>query len=208
VSRVGVAKTPRQAERATEIVEMALDIVRDDGVEQLTMRRLADAVGLKLPAIYRLFANKQALLDAMAESILAGALNVSGGDDLDWQQLVLELAQSLRGAILGQRDGARIIGGSYTAQQNTMTFADRLISAMEKAGLDGATALWSTTTVFCYVLGETLEQQSNSTSEVGQLRQQDIKAQFPHLFATPIGELINFDDRFAYGMKVIIRGLA
>ncbi|WP_327399087.1 hypothetical protein OG194_02205 [Streptomyces sp. NBC_01288] len=57
------------------------------------MRRLADATKLQLPAIYRAFNNKQALLDEMNEAIRAKALSA-------------------------QREGARIVGVTQRAAFN------------------------------------------------------------------------------------------
>ena len=192
--------------RADRIVCSALELIDNEGLDALTMRQLASSLKLQLPAIYRVFANKQAILDQVAETVLKRALP----DDLDtstWGNEAMALAISLRHAILSQRDGARIVGGRYTAHKNTLAFADRLVGVMERAGFEGELALWATTTVFCYVLGETLEQQGASAGAVeslGELVEQHV---YPHLFATPTDQLVNFDDRFEFGLKIIIGGL-
>lgn len=203
---MSTADLERRQRRVDAIVSAALDIVGEGGLDALTMRRIGDRLGFQLPTIYRLFDSKQVLLDHMAEAILGGALETPL-DESDWETKTKDLASGLRRAILAQRDGARIVGGSYAARQNTMAFADRLIGTMEEAGFQGALALWSTTTIFCYVLGETLEQQGSSGGAVAALREIEAKDAFPHLFATPVAELVNFDERFAYGLGVIIGGL-
>jgi TetR/AcrR family transcriptional regulator, tetracycline repressor protein len=109
--------------------------------------------------------------------------------------------------LLAYRDGARIVGGSYVSQHNNMAFADRLIGSMERGGLHGTAALWGASTLFCYVLGEVLEQQSSTLQAVDEVDSFMVSASFPHLSATPIRELINFNARFDYGLNAIIRGL-
>ena len=211
MSRSSEAIAARDARRVT-ITEAALAIVQVDGLEQLTMRRLSDSTALQLPLIYRVFANKQALIDAMAEHILARALcdaPPSRPDPRgDWKHVAVKLADSLRSALLSYRDGARILGGSYVAQQNNMTFADRLIMSMERGGLTGTAALWGASTVFCYVLGEVLEQQSSTVQVVAEVDKLQVRSSYPHLYATPLHELINFDGRFQYGIRAVIGGLA
>lgn len=183
----------------------ALQIVDVGGLEALTMRRLADAVKLQLPAIYRVFSNKQALLDEMAEAVLAEALTDSRGDG--WEAEVVLLARQLRHALLAQQDGARIVGGSYAAKRHTLAFAERLVGVMRRAGFSGAAALWAASTVFCYVLGEALEQQGQSEGALDKLDFAAARETYPQLFATPVEEIINFDDRFEFGLGLILGGL-
>jgi AcrR family transcriptional regulator len=47
--------------RAREIVAAARDILEDEGPEALTMRRIADRLGIRAPSLYKHFPGKQAL---------------------------------------------------------------------------------------------------------------------------------------------------
>lgn len=199
---------PKPASKALSerLVSSALDIVTDGGLESLTMRRLADALNVKLPTIYRHFASKGALLDAMADSIMANALIAR--DESEWPDRATALAMDLRRALLDQRDGAHIVGGRYTAKKHTLAFADALVETMQSSGLSGADALWATTAIFSYVLGETLEEQGLSDEDTASLLDGSIERQrYPHLFATPAAQLVDFDERFAFGVGVFIGGL-
>ena len=51
--------------RQRDIVERAIDVIGDEGLSALTMRRLSDALGVTEPALYRHFENKSAILDAI-----------------------------------------------------------------------------------------------------------------------------------------------
>ena len=59
----------RQAERreATrlEIIEAAWVIAKEQGLAQLTLRDVADRVGMRPPSLYTHFASKNAIYDAM-----------------------------------------------------------------------------------------------------------------------------------------------
>jgi AcrR family transcriptional regulator len=67
------------------IVETAAELLRTRGPAGLTTRAVAQAAGLQTPVIYRLFADKDALLDAVAEHVfaryVAGKLAEPPGDD-------------------------------------------------------------------------------------------------------------------------------
>jgi AcrR family transcriptional regulator len=55
----------------TRIVEVAADLMREHGASGVTTRAVAQAAGLQTPVIYRIFADKDALLDAVAEHVFA-----------------------------------------------------------------------------------------------------------------------------------------
>jgi len=48
--------------RQSEILDQALILVRENGLSGLTIRRIAERMGFSEPALYRHFANKQALI--------------------------------------------------------------------------------------------------------------------------------------------------
>src|SRR5690348_5462934 len=66
---LGETTRDRQAERrkATrlEILDAAWAVARDKGLAALTLRDVADRVGMQPPSLYSHFANKHAIYDAM-----------------------------------------------------------------------------------------------------------------------------------------------
>ncbi|RKR75365.1 TetR family transcriptional regulator [Frondihabitans australicus] len=54
------------------IVDAAATLLRDEGPAALTTRRVAHDAGVQAPAIYRLFGDKDGLLEAVAEHVMAG----------------------------------------------------------------------------------------------------------------------------------------
>ncbi|MFG2227390.1 TetR/AcrR family transcriptional regulator C-terminal domain-containing protein [Streptomyces sp. NPDC048644] len=191
--------------RPDTVVDAALALVNHGGLESLTMRRLSDALATQPPALYRLFSDKGALVDAMADAVLAAALGPL--PQADWQTRISVLAGRLRAAMLGQRDGARIVGGSYTSRQPTLTLADSLLAAMEEAGFTGEAAVYAVTTVFSYVLGEVLEQQGRTGADLEEVTAGFSDADYPHLARSPLSALLDFDARFVFGLRTITAGL-
>ncbi|MFF5988294.1 TetR/AcrR family transcriptional regulator C-terminal domain-containing protein [Prauserella flavalba] len=193
--------------RADRVVREALELVDAGGLESLTMRRLATSLGAHLPTIYRLFDNKDALIDELAEAILGRALTNAGPDTPDWTDRVRNLATGLRSALLSQRDGARIVGGNYAAKRNNLTYIDTLVGCMQDAGFTRERALWATSSVFCFVLGEALEQQGASGGEAGTLTDVLRADEHPHLRASPAERLLDFDARFDFGLELLLDGM-
>ncbi|MFD9700103.1 TetR/AcrR family transcriptional regulator [Lentzea sp. NPDC059081] len=54
------------------VVEVAAQLLREQGAAAVTIRAVAQAAGTQAPTIYRFFADKDALLDAVAEHVFAG----------------------------------------------------------------------------------------------------------------------------------------
>lgn len=53
------------SERQLQIVDAAVELIAQGGIQQLTMKNLAACIGISEPAIYRHFENKTAILEAI-----------------------------------------------------------------------------------------------------------------------------------------------
>ncbi|MGI5239546.1 TetR/AcrR family transcriptional regulator [Dactylosporangium sp. CA-139066] len=66
---LGEPKRDRKSERRTatrrEIIDAAWQVARDKGLAQVTLREVADLVGMRAPSLYTHFASKHAIYDAM-----------------------------------------------------------------------------------------------------------------------------------------------
>ena len=61
----------RRADTQNRIVDVAARLLQEHGAAAVTTRRVAEAAGVQAPTIYRLFGDKDGLLDAVAEHALA-----------------------------------------------------------------------------------------------------------------------------------------
>ncbi|MEG0884851.1 MAG: TetR family transcriptional regulator, partial [Janthinobacterium sp.] len=99
------------------VVARALDLLDEVGIEGLTMRRLADAMGIKAASLYWHFSNKQALLDGMAD-VLIDDVARSVDADAGWETRLRQVAAQMRAALSARRDGVRVFGGTYVISEN------------------------------------------------------------------------------------------
>jgi TetR/AcrR family tetracycline transcriptional repressor len=186
----------------------ALRLLDENGLDALTMRRLADAVDAQAGALYRYFATKQDLLTAMAEQMLDGCGTVTGGQD--WAETVTELAHRLRAALLAHRDGARVYAGTRSMGPNTLGFAETAAAALIDAGFtpdDAARAMFA---IVHFTVGHTLEEQAaaDSPADFARLRSALDPGSYPALAAA--GEALTvpgFAGHFEFGLTALIRGL-
>lgn len=65
------ASTSRAADTRSRIVDGAARLLQEQGPAAVTTRGVAEAAGVQAPAIYRLFGDKDGLMDAVAEHVMA-----------------------------------------------------------------------------------------------------------------------------------------
>lgn len=139
----------------TDIVEQALEVLDRHGLSDLSMRRLAADLGVQPSALYWHFANKQALLAAVADEVLRrGAREIPDGP---WPEQVTAYAHHLRDAMLAYRDGAELVA---TAQAFGLGESDPVGRMVELLG-DDALARVAAATVLHFVLGHVTDEQMN-----------------------------------------------
>jgi TetR/AcrR family transcriptional regulator, tetracycline repressor protein len=96
------------------IVQAALDLLDEAGMDGLTVRALASRLGVQAPALYWHVRNKQALFDEMATQVWRRIGDVMAGlpADLPWREVLATYAATVRRELLGHRDGAKAFSGT------------------------------------------------------------------------------------------------
>ena len=141
-----------------QVLSTALDLLDEVGLEHLTMRRLASALGVQNGATYWHFRSKQALLEAMADTLLTG-LTAGLGAESPWDERITDLARRLRAALLSRRDGARLFSAAFFPLPNALAYGEAMIATLAESGLSSRDASWAADTLTYYVVGHTIEEQ-------------------------------------------------
>ncbi|MFI9815301.1 TetR/AcrR family transcriptional regulator C-terminal domain-containing protein [Saccharothrix variisporea] len=183
------------------IVRAALALLDDVGLDGLTLRRLADELDVQAPALYWHVKNKAELLHDMAAAIVHDALH-----DLEaprrgesWVDWTADCAHRLRDAMRTHRDGARVLSGTYLTHLSGRPL-ELALRTLCDAGFSARDAARGIGTVFSYVQGFTVEEQSTPQPPVDATR-------FP-LAAHAVTELThNPDARFEHGLRLLLSGL-
>ncbi|MGA8368600.1 MAG: TetR family transcriptional regulator [Acidimicrobiales bacterium] len=92
-----------------EIVEAALDILKEDGLDAVSMRTVAARLGVSPVPVYNRVGNKESLLSAMAEHVLADFAPRPRRDE-EWQSYAMRWATALRARLRETRDFRRLLG--------------------------------------------------------------------------------------------------
>jgi TetR/AcrR family tetracycline transcriptional repressor len=142
MSIVPYREKPRRPKRRpldrTQIVRAALALLDEVGLEQLTMRRLSERLGVKAAALYRHVRNKDELLQLLADDI-SGEIPVPRAAGT-WQQQVREMARNVRRGLLAHRDAAQLLANTMPFGPQRLRHIESLLRVLRSAGLSGRSA--------------------------------------------------------------------
>lgn len=164
------------------ILETALEVLNEVGVDALSTRAIADRLGVRQPALYWHFKSKRALLDAMNGEILARAHEARvprPGET--WQDFLRRNGHSFRAALLSYRDGARVHAGTK-ADPGDLEHVEAQAAFLVAAGFSPAQAMQLFIAVGRYVVGCVLEEQASPVEgSVEQTRLDEAAKAYPVL---------------------------
>src|SRR5438874_9369689 len=96
-----------RGEGREQVVAAALDLLDEAGLDGLTMRALADRMGVRAAALYWHVRDKEQLLGLLAEAILAEVGEPA--ENLPWRTQLEAFAAGYRRVLQSHRDAARIV---------------------------------------------------------------------------------------------------
>ena len=166
------------------IVSAAFDVVAEVGLGKLSMRRVAAELDVEAMSLYRYVENKDDLLDAVHDAVVAEVnASTSGG----WSAQVRTIATSFREVLFARPAFVPLLATRPASGPHASALLERGVGIFEEAGWDTETAVFAFQTVFVFVVGHAV-------------------------FHTAGGELAGDDDwsrrEFEVGLDAIIVGLA
>src|SRR5437763_8801259 len=124
------------AEGREHLVGAALDLLDESGLDGLTMRTLAERMGVRAASLYWHIRDKEQLLGLLAEAILAEVPEPPA--DLPWRGQLEAFATEYRRVLQSHRDAARIV---LEAQPTAPRLYERLVGTLLSAGFEGGAAV-------------------------------------------------------------------
>jgi AcrR family transcriptional regulator len=200
------------------VVAQALTIIAHDGVQALTMRRLAADLGVVPGALYRHLRNKQQLHDLLLDNVLA-EVDLHLDPHLAWTDQLSLLAHRLRQVLEAHPGVAAILKTRDPLGPHSLTLAEAFLQPLHAAGFPDHQAGLAFFLLIDYTIGFAVAATPTSVNEQ-RLRDPATRAQlhqflgslppdrFPTLVA--LGHHVwidNRDQRFTAGLQVLIDGL-
>lgn len=197
------------------VADAALKLLNEVGLEGLTLSAIGRELGVKAPALYWHFKDKQALLDEMATEMLRRMIAGTPLDPADtWQERLRRSNHGLRAALRGYRDGAKVFSGTrFTSLVHAEQMEDNL-RLFTAAGFTLAQAARAITTTYLYTLGFVTEEQGVEPLPGERREGFDLEERarvmtgFPLTAAAGAEIFTNYDQHFAEGLELVIAGIA
>jgi AcrR family transcriptional regulator len=212
-------RPPRRTLSPAAIVEAAMAVLDEGGVDGLNMRAVADRLGTGPSSLYAHFAGKEELLAAMIDR-LAGDVPTPRVGAGTWQDQLKDAIRAIRRGLGAHRDLARASLGTIPTGPNALVFMDGLLGVLRDAGLpDQVIAyavdilpLYATATAYEESLYTAKEMPDSGAQYIAELRaywQALPVDRFPNLvaMAVPLTTEAGEDDRFEFGLDALVRGI-
>lgn len=193
-----------------QIIEEALQLLNADGLEGLTLRKLAKRLDVQAPALYWHFKNKNVLITDMADAMLRMEFPEMPPRKKEetWQDWLMQVFIRLRNALLSYTDGGRVVAGAHlaTAMAN---ISEEMMKTLLEAGVNLRQSRLIVLTATRFTFGHVMEEQTTVTEKEMQAFHFDpLHQEYPTL-AAGIEEYFSegktVDDLFIDGLKLIIR---
>jgi TetR/AcrR family tetracycline transcriptional repressor len=210
--------TPQRTDRdpldRERVVRAAIELLDRVGLDGLTLRTLAAELGVRAPALYWHFKNKDELLQQMAEMIATEDGPIARpAEDEPWYEWLAEQARALRRTLNRHRDGAMLIASTRPAPSQ-FAGIELQLEVLEAAGIGPADAMRVSIVLGNFVSGFTLDEQVERMRDDGVPIEEDwaeamtALAEYPRVLEAlrVIGDPQS-DKAFEDGLALIIDGV-
>ncbi|MFF4223533.1 TetR/AcrR family transcriptional regulator [Streptomyces sp. L500] len=194
------------------IVRTGLEILDRDGLDALTMRRVAKELDTGPASLYVYVANRDDLMAAMLDEALTQVPLTSQGT---WREQLQALATAAIEAMSRHEGLAAVALGAIPTSDNALLVLDRMLALLKQAGLDDTTAAWAVDLFWLHIAAAATEQSAYDAR--GSEEEATISAADRHYASLSTDRypmitslrqaLFSPGDRDTWGLNVLINGI-
>lgn len=193
------------------IVNTGLRILDQEGLDALTMRRVAQELDTGAASLYVYVKNRDDLMAAMLDTALG---RVAAPADGPWRDRLQTLVADAIEAMSRHEGLALVALGGIPTGRNALLVMDRMLAALKEGGLDDTTAAWAVDLLYLHITAAGAEQAAYNTKEMVQADHiaevQRLYAELPadrYPMLTSLRDaLFSGGDRDRWGVQVLING--
>lgn len=195
-----------------EVAAVALELLDAEGLEALSMRRLATRLGIGTMTLYGYFRNKEELLDAVLDAAVADsdAVELTG----PWQDQLRELMHAARRSIARHPALVKVRAERPVLRPEALRFAELGVGILRGAGFGREDAAHGFRLLFTYVFGYVSFSPEESADEARR-RARVAMAELPpeqytalHDSAAQLADAMAGQAPFEFGLDRIVDGLS
>lgn len=194
------------------VLDTALRLANEQGVDRLTMRALAAELDIEAPSLYKHVANKGEILDGMCE-LIYGQVTVEPTSP-EWDQRLRAYARAFRTALLANRNLVGVLATRPVRTESSMTLVEVSLQEFADAGLDPETSRRLLNVIVSMIIGHVLAEVGSpvpGAAEYDQLEKfrstldPDL---FPLSLETVAHTPLDRDAEFELALDVLVAGIS
>jgi len=207
---------PRVRLNRDRVIDAAVALADSGGLEALTMRRLGEELNVEAMSIYNHVANKDDLINGMADAIFAEIELPSHSDD--WRTAIRKRSISFR-EVLARHPWATSVRDSGTNPgPATLRHHDRVIGTFRNSGFSVPNAAHAFSAIDSYIYGYAMQEKSlpfttpEETAAMAEIMLAQLpRSEYPYLAELTSDHVLQpgyfYGDEFLIGLDLMLDGL-
>lgn len=203
------------------VLAAALALADEHGLESLSMRRLGQSLGVEAMSLYRHVANKDAILDALVETVLAEIALPAAGEP--WQAAMRRRAHSALEVLQRHGWAISLLESRGQAGPAAMRYYDAILGCLRSQGFSLRLAAHAFAALDSYIYGFALQyvklpfehgtdRRAEQLAEIGQaILTQMPEGEFEHFREMITDQALqpgyDFTAEFEWGLELLLEGL-
>jgi AcrR family transcriptional regulator len=209
-------KTPERPRLSRDrVLQAALEIADAGGIGSLTIRSLAQALGVQPMSVYHHVANKEQILDGIVD-IVFGEIELPSPEG-EWRAEIQRRSESARNVLGRHRWAIGLLESRTNPGPATMRHHDANLATFRAGGFSIELTAHAYALVDSYVYGFALQEaslpfDSSNVTEVAEPMMEMFRdGDFPHMVELATEHVLkpgyDFGDEFGFGLELILDGL-
>ncbi|MDA3646350.1 TetR/AcrR family transcriptional regulator C-terminal domain-containing protein [Saccharopolyspora indica] len=190
------------------VLAAALEVLDESGHDGLSMRAVAERLGVGKMSLYHHVADRAELERLVIERLLA-ELDVPDAA-LPWRERIGALARSIRSLVIRHPNATPLIALREYSDPASLRLPEAVMLALHDAGLRGVALVGGSRLVFSYAIGFTqIDMNARDSGDAVSPMESLPAADFPNIVAgARLTRGLSFDDQFELGLQPLLAGLA
>jgi TetR/AcrR family transcriptional regulator, tetracycline repressor protein len=203
-----VPKTKTRTPLSIQLIhQTAIDLIEQDGLEQLSMRSLAKILKVDPMAIYHHIPNKQNLIAGVFNAVLTELFEDTESQK-NWQDTLKNLARRFRALGLKHpKIMPSLIASSHQIHGITKAI-DIILGSLLEAGFEPKTTIQASDTLFAFMTGVVLLEVGTESKPISGISLQPNSEPLPNVERLMFDlEDHPFSQSFEFGLELLITGI-